>query len=80
MLFLDFVLLILTFGIFPTYVLHLGFFSTFPTFCHFFSTFGILFSDSFQFLALPLFILLSYFLGFSITFLVTDMKGKPNLL
>ena len=37
---MDFVLLILTFGIFPTFVLLLGFFSTFPTFCHLFLLLG----------------------------------------
>ena len=28
---------------------------------------------------LPIYILFSYFLVFSLTFLVADMKGKPNL-
>ena len=69
--FLGFVLLILLSGIFPTFVLLFGFFLLLFLFFGIFPTFGIGFADSFQFLALPLYILLSYFLVFSLTFLVT---------
>ena len=61
----------------------LGFFLLLSYFSYFFPTFPT-FWDLILILililnTLPIYILFSYFLVFSLTFLVADMKGKPNL-
>ena len=75
--FLGFVLLILLFGIFPTFILLFTFFPTFPTFLDFIFILILIFSTSP--IGILYIILFPYFLVFSLTFLVADMKGKSNL-